>query len=102
MKRTMTAGLLALGLLAASPVCAQDTRLQDGMYPATATNTGWTYAVSAQVEEGQVTALRWPHGGETPILEGEITNGTAVGFGIEGDRFDITILESAVVREAEE
>jgi hypothetical protein len=102
-KRTVTAGLLALGLLAASPVCGQDQpRIADGVYPATAKNTGLTYDVSAKVEDGRVTALLWPHGGETPILEGEITDGTVVGFGVEGDRFDITILEAAGRRDGAE
>ena len=81
--------LLSL-LLVATPIFA-DSNPVDGTYDARVKTDSGTYRVPVEVEDGEVTSIRWPNGGHMRVRGAEIEDGEAVGRSSDGDRFRIEI-----------
>ena len=81
--------LLSL-LLVVSPTFA-DSNPVDGTYDARVKTDSGTYRVPVEVEDGEVTSIRWPNGGRMRLRGAEIEDDEAVGRSSDGDRFRIEI-----------
>ncbi len=83
--------LLLLSLLLAAPSTFADSNPVDGTYDARVKTDSGTYRVPVEVEDGEVTSIRWPNGGRMRLRGAEIEDGEAVGRSSDGDRFRIEI-----------
>ena len=77
-------------LLSASSAIAEDKPI-DGRYRARVRTDSGTYRVPVEVEDGEVSSIRWPNGGKMKVRGAEIDDGEAVGRNYGGDRFKIEI-----------
>lgn len=84
--------LLSGLLIVVTPVFA-DSTLEDGTYDARVRTDSGTYRVPVVVEDGEVTSVRWPNGGNMRLRGAEIDDGEAVGRNSDGDRIRIEIDE---------
>jgi hypothetical protein len=78
--------------LAASPALAQAT-YEDGTYTAKVKTDSGTYKVPVVVEDGEVTKVKWPNGGNMRVRGGELDGNEASGRNSEGDRIKVEIEE---------
>ena len=62
-----------------------------GTYDATVTTDSGTYNVSVEVEDGIVTYVHWPNGGDMHVYGAEISEGEASGTNSDGDTIHIAI-----------
>ncbi len=93
MKRNYSPCLRVLRLslfLAASSVFA-DPKPVDGTYEARVKTDSGTYRVPVEVEDGEVTKIRWPNGGRMRVRGAEIEDGEASGRNYDGDRLRIEV-----------
>ena len=74
-----------------APYTFADSNPVDGTYDARVKTDSGTYRVPVEVEDGEVTSIRWPNGGRMRIRGAEIEDGEAVGRRSDGDRFKIEI-----------
>lgn len=82
---------LLLSLLLVASLTFADSNPVDGTYDARVKTDSGTYRVPVEVEDGEVTSIRWPNGGRMRIRGAEIEDGEAVGRSSDGDRFRIEI-----------
>lgn len=80
-----------LSLLLAVPNTFADSNPVDGTYDARVRTDSGTYRVPVEVEDGEVTSIRWPNGGRMRLRGAEIDDSEAVGRNSEGNRFKIEI-----------
>jgi uncharacterized protein with FMN-binding domain len=80
-----------LSLLLAAPSTFADSNPVDGTYDACVKTDSGTYRVPIKVEDGEVTAVRWPNDGRIRLRGAEIEDSEAVGRSSDGDRFRIEI-----------
>lgn len=64
---------------------------EDGTYDATVVTDSGSYAVPIEVEDGEVTQVYWPNGGDMSVSGAEISDGEADGFNSKGDSVHIEI-----------
>lgn len=64
---------------------------EDGTYDATVTTDSGSYTVPVEVEDGEVTAVHWPNGGDMTVSGAEISGGEASGYNSKGDTVGILI-----------
>lgn len=83
--------LLFLSLLLVTSPTFADSSPVDGTYDARVKTDSGTYRVPVEVEDGEVTSIRWPNGGHMRLRGAEIEDGETVGRSSEGDRFRIEI-----------
>lgn len=88
MKFTILMGLL---LVFSLPISAQE--YDDGTYDATVTTESGTYTVPVEVEDGEVTGVYWPNGGQMHVLGGDIDGSSASGSSYDGRWVDVEIDE---------
>lgn len=82
---------LALVSLLMAPSTFADSNPVDGTYDARVKTDSGTYRVPVEVEDGEVTSIRWPNGGRMRLRGAEIEDGEAVGRSSDGDRIRIEI-----------
>lgn len=70
---------------------AQATDLPDGEYDATVQTSSGTYIVPVEVEDGEVSTVHWPNGGNMSIWGADIDDGSASGYNSRGDHINIEI-----------
>ena len=68
-----------------------DDYVGDGTYDATVTTSSGTYYVPVEVEDGEVTEVHWPNGGDMTVDGAEIDDSEASGYNSRGDYVDIEI-----------
>lgn len=91
MKTQAFAVLLATALFFIS-TCASAQNLEDGTYDATVTTSSGSYAVPVEVENGEVSHVEWPNGGNMSLDGAEIDgDGYASGYNSRGDSVEIEI-----------
>lgn len=83
--------LSLLSLLLLVPSASADPKPVDGTYDARVKTDSGTYRVPVEVEDGEVTKVRWPTGGHMRLRGAEIEDGEAAGSNFEGERFRIEI-----------
>ena len=64
---------------------------EDGTYDATVTTDSGTYSVPVDVEDGQVTGVHWPNGGDMSVDGAELDGTSASGINSRGDTVDIEV-----------
>jgi len=89
--RKLCFSLLFLSLILVIPSAFADSNPVDGTYDARVKTDNGTYRVPVEVEDGEVTSIRWPNGGRMRIRGADIEDGEAVGRSSDGDRFRIEI-----------
>lgn len=89
--------LLLIGLLSVSfPALADDwdsDSMEDGTYDAIVTTESGSYTVPVEVENGEVSQVYWPNGGDMNVYGADIDGSEASGFNSRGDFIDIEIDE---------
>lgn len=80
--------LIALTLPSISALAAD---IDDGAYDAQVTTSSGTYTVPVEVEDGAVTHVQWPNGGNMHIHGGELDDGEASGYDLDGDQVLIEV-----------
>ena len=66
---------------------------EDGTYDATVRTDSGTYTVPVEVEDGEVTHVHWPNGGNMTVHGADIEDGEASGHNSRGENIDIEIEE---------
>jgi len=74
----------------------------DGTYDATVTTDSGSYSVSVEVEDGEVTQVHWPNGGDMSVSGAEISGGEATGVNSRGDSVSIELEDYNDVSEESE
>lgn len=64
---------------------------EDGTYDATVTTDSGSYSVPVEVEDGEVTQVYWPNGGDMTVYGGEISDGEASGTNSRGESVSIEL-----------
>ena len=83
---------ILIALLFASPAIA-DTDLEDGTYDATVTTSSGSYTVPVEVENGEVTSVEWPNGGNMTVSGADLDGREASGYNSRGESVDIELDE---------
>jgi hypothetical protein len=91
MKKTFNLCVLLLIFLSLISYTAYG--IDDGTYDATVTTKSGTYSVPVEVEDGEVTTVHWPNGGNMRVNGADIEDGEASGYNSRGDSVDIEIDE---------
>jgi len=60
-------------------------------YDATVTTDSGSYSVPVEVEDGEVTQVHWPNGGDMTVSGAEISGGEATGFNSRGDSVSVEL-----------
>ena len=60
-------------------------------YDATVTTESGSYTVPVEVEDGAVTQVHWPNGGDMNVYGGDISGGEASGTNSRGDNVGIAL-----------
>lgn len=85
-----------LVLIISLPALANDwdsETMEDGTYDATVTTSSGTYTVPVEVEDGEVSHVQWPNGGNMSVNGAEIEDNEASGYNSRGDYVEIEIDE---------
>jgi hypothetical protein len=65
---------------------------EDGTYDAVVTTDSGSYTVPVEVEDGEVTSVDWPNGGDMTVSGAEISDdGEATGYNSRGETVQIEI-----------
>ena len=64
---------------------------EDGTYDATVTTDSGTYTVPVEVEDGEVTHVDWPNGGNMTVQGADLQDGEADGTNLRGDSVHIEL-----------
>lgn len=91
MKKLVTQ--LAVILILASVPTVAKAQVEDGTYDATVTTSSGSYTVSVEVEDGEVTTVYWPNGGDMSVDNAELNDYQASGYNSRGDYVEIEIDE---------
>ena len=79
-------------LLVLAALSSSSFATEDGTYDATVTTDSGSYTVPVEVEDGEVTHVEWPNGGDMSVDGAEIdSDGYATGTNSRGESVDITI-----------
>jgi|SRR3989338_4879864 len=78
--------LILLLVILPSFICSED-----GTYDATVTTDSGSYSVPVEVEDGEVTQVYWPNGGDMTVYGGEISDGEASGTNSRGESVSIEL-----------
>ncbi len=70
---------------------APSVHAEDGTYDATVTTDSGSYTVPVEVEDGEVTYVHWPNGGDMHVYGAEIENGEASGYNSRGESISIAV-----------
>lgn len=65
--------------------------IADGTYDAIVTTSSGTYTVPVEVENGEVSIVHWPNGGDMDVYEGELYGTETTGSNSLGESIDIEI-----------
>jgi hypothetical protein len=84
----------ALFALAISGAAQAGDAADDGTYDAQVTTDSGTYSVPVEVEDGEVTQVHWPNGGDMNVEGGDLDGGEASGINSRGDIVNIEIDDS--------
>ena len=91
MKKSTIAALLSIALIAIN-CSAHAQEMEDGTYDATVTTSSGSYTVPVEVENGEVSHVEWPNGGNMSVDGAEIdSDGHASGYNSRGDSIEIEI-----------
>lgn len=60
-------------------------------YNATVTTSSGSYDVTVEVEDGEVTYVHWPNGGDMSVSGAEIDDGEADGYNSRGDSVHVEV-----------
>ncbi|MFH1800606.1 MAG: hypothetical protein ABH891_07175 [Candidatus Omnitrophota bacterium] len=60
-------------------------------YDATVTTESGSYTVPVEVEDGSVTQVHWPNGGDMNVYGGDISGGEASGTNSRGDIVSVSL-----------
>lgn len=60
-------------------------------YDATVTTSSGSYNVPVEVEDGEVTYVHWPNGGDTSVSGADISDGETDGYNSRGDYIHIEL-----------
>lgn len=82
---------LVVFLLLFFPIGAIADDLDDGTYDAVVTTDSGSYMVPVEVEDGEVTHVEWPNGGNMSVNGADLDDGSATGFNSRGDTVEIEI-----------
>jgi type 1 fimbria pilin len=85
-KKQLIVGLILILLFSYFPVFSED-----GTYDATVTTDSGTYTVPVEVEDGEVTEVHWPNGGDMSVSGAEISDSEATGVNSRGDSVTIEL-----------
>jgi len=80
-----------LFVTAASAQENEDGTYTDGIYDAEVTTNSGTYTVPVEVEDGEVTHVQWPNGGDMSVDGAQLDGGSASGTNSRGETVDIEI-----------
>ena len=64
---------------------------ENGTYDATVTTDSGSYTVPVEVEDGEVTYVHWPNGGDMHVDGAEIQNGEASGYNSRGESVSVEL-----------
>ncbi len=64
---------------------------EDGTYDATVTTSSGSYTVPVEVENGEVTIVHWPNGGNMHVYGATVEDNSATGSNSRGDSIDIEL-----------
>ena len=78
-------------LLLVAPAVFADSAPEDGTYDARVHTDSGTYSVPVEVENGEVTSVHWPNGGNMSVHGADIEDGEAVGHNSNGHRIKIEV-----------
>jgi hypothetical protein len=92
--RTLRVLILSSFLLLYPCIAIVASALEDGTYDAEVETDSGTYSVPVEVENGEVTEVHWPNGGNMHVEGAEIENGEATGTNFRGDSVQIQIDDS--------
>jgi hypothetical protein len=92
--RTLCILILSSFLLLYPCVAIVALAVEDGTYDAEVQTDSGTYSVPVEVENGEVTEVHWPNGGNMHVEGAEIENGEATGTNSRGDSVQIQIDDS--------
>lgn len=84
------ASALGLVLVCVTMTVSAATPL-DGEYRARVRTQSGTYTVPVEVEDGEVTSIRWPNGGRMRVRGADLDDGDAVGRDSDGRRYQIEV-----------
>ena len=65
--------------------------VEDGTHDATVTTDSGSYTVPVEVEDGEVTYVHWPNGGDMHVDGAEIQNGEASGYNSRGESVSVEL-----------
>ena len=86
--------ILFMLFLVLSPLMSfAEDDIEDGTYDATVSTDSGSYTVPVEVEDGEVTHVDWPNGGNMHVYGADIEDGSASGTNSRGDWIDIEIDE---------
>src|SRR3954451_8639767 len=93
MRDQIVVGASIIGLIGIfSPSLARGA---DGTYDATVTTSSGSYSVPVDVEDGAVTGVHWPNGGDMSVDGADLDGTTASGINSRGDSIDIEVDDPA-------
>ena len=64
---------------------------EDGTYDATVSTDSGSYSVPVEVENGEVTQVHWPNGGDMTVSGADISGDEATGVNSRGDSVTIEL-----------
>lgn len=67
--------------------------IEDGEHDAIVRTESGSYSVPVEVEDGEVTRVHWPNGGDMHVYGADIDDGEAQGRDSRGDRVTIELEE---------
>jgi hypothetical protein len=89
--KTLVAFVAVFLAVGSVPVLARDAA-NDGTYDAqVTTESGDTYSVPVEVEDGAVTQVHWPNGGNMNVEGGDLEAGEAMGTNSRGENVSVEI-----------
>ena len=65
--------------------------VEDGTYDAVVTTDSGSYTVPVEIEDGEVTYVHWPNGGDMTLFGAEIIDCEATGTNSRGDSITIEV-----------
>lgn len=75
---------------------------EDGTYDATVTTSSGTYTVPVEVEDGEVTHVHWPNGGDMSLSGADISGDEADGVNSRGDSIHVELDDYSSDSDSEE
>jgi hypothetical protein len=83
--------MLVCAAFSAAPYPAQAQSIEDGTHDATVTTRSGSYTVPVEIEDGEVTTVHWPNGGNMHVMGADLDDTEASGTNSRGDLVDVEI-----------